>query len=468
MPREDSTFLHRCQHPHPRPSPPKRGRGERSSERSPPSLSCAVFALLVASTIARAEQPSPDGTATVAGTKTGQFHLEKIAGRHWFIDAEGRGFFALGVNHISAGMPREKREDQAWGKAVARQLRSWNFNCAGYAATPPALMNEMPFFAFINLAHCSHFLLAEQFWFDDVFDPSFQDDVRRRIRRVCAPLAKNPNLIGYYWTDTPEWDLDLARQHRGTDWVSSIRVRSSQTPGKQRYIKFLGAAYRDDVMAFNRAYGLAAPSFAWLLTHDFHGLDLKKPEVRRDDENFLGEIAAELYRVSGEAFRQEGGGHLICGDLYLQYRHTEPVLRAAARHVDLMLIQPMDKPGGPAADRGKFDDAFFENLHTLTGKPIMIGDHQFSFRTREHPVTMWQQFPTAAAAVQAHASYCQAAAAKPFVIGYMRCQYRSVYDPTQKMLKQGLLQTSGEPYPEYPELIARTNRRVLDQLFAKK
>jgi hypothetical protein len=404
----------------------------------------------------------------VTGKKTGQFHLEKVAGRHWFIDPEGQGFFALGMNHISAGMPREKREDENWGKAVAQQLRSWNFNCAGYAATPPAVMNQMPFFAFINLTHCSHFLFPDQFWFDDVFDPGFQDDVRRRIRRLCAPLAKNPNLIGYYWTDTPEWDLDLARRHRGTDWVSSIRVRGSQAAGKQRYVKFLRGAYRDDLTALNKAYRLAAPSFTWLLTHDFHGLDLKQPEIRRDDEAFLGEIATELYRVTAEGFRQDGGGHLVCGDLYLQYRHPEIVLRAAARHVDLILIQPMDKPGGDPKDRGKFEDKFFEDLHTLTGKPIMIGDHQFSFRTEAHPTTMWQQFPTAAAAAKAHEAYLLAAAAKPFMIGYMRCQYRSVYDTDRKLLKQGLLQVNGEPYTEYAELITRTNQRVLDLLFSKK
>ena len=81
---------------------------------------------------------------------------------------------------------------------------------------------------------------------------------------------------------------------------------------------------------------------------------------------------------------------------------------------------------------------------------------------------MWQQFPTPAAAAQAQASYCLAAVAKPFMIGYMRCQYRSVYDEDRKLLKQGMLQINGEPYAEYPELIARTNQRVLDRLFGKK
>jgi hypothetical protein len=128
----------------------------------------------------------------------------------------------------------------------------------------------------------------------------------------------------------------------------------------------------------------------------------------------------------------------------------------------------MDKPEGDASERGKFDGKFFEELHQLTGKPIMIGDHQFSFRTEAHPITMWQQFPTAADAAKAHEAYLLAAAAKPFLIGYMRCQYRSVYDPERKLLKQGLLQVDGEPYAEYPELTARTNQRVLDLLFGKK
>jgi hypothetical protein len=318
------------------------------------------------------------------------------------------------------------------------------------------------------VTHCSHFLFPEQFWFDDVFDPAFQADVRNRVRRLCTPLAVNPNLIGYYWTDTPEWDLDHARRHRGTDWVSSLRARGSQAAGKRRYVQFLRGTYRDDLPAFNRAYQLAAPSFAWLLTHDFHGLALTRPEVRRDDEAFLGDIASELYRITAEAFRQDGGGHLVCGDLYLQHRHPEVVLRAAARHLDLLLLQPTEQPDGRALDPGTFDVRFFDDLHRLTGKPILIGDHQFSFRTEAYPTTMWRQFPTAADAARAHEAYCLAAAARPYLVGYMRCQYRSVYDPDRKLLKQGLLRTDGEPYPDYPELIARTNRRVLDLVFGKK
>lgn len=40
------------------------------------------------------------GALAVRGTKTGRWHIQKVAGRHRFVTPAGHGFYALGVNHI--------------------------------------------------------------------------------------------------------------------------------------------------------------------------------------------------------------------------------------------------------------------------------------------------------------------------------------------------------------------------------
>ncbi|HQY06510.1 MAG TPA: hypothetical protein PLQ52_10640, partial [Lacunisphaera sp.] len=51
--------------------------------------------------------------------------------------------------------------------------------------------------------------------------------------------------------------------------------------------------------------------------------------------------------------------------------------------------------------------------------------------------------------------------ARPYLIGYFRCQYLTVYKDHIKRYKQGLLRPDGRPFEEYVRSIATTNREVL-------
>lgn len=97
--------------------------------------------------------------------------------------------------------------------------------------------------------------------------------------------------------------------------------------------------------------------------------------------------------------------------MYLQAAHPDEVLEEAMPHIDLLLIQPT---GNPAAKEPKdhFNAAPFDRLHQTYGKPIIIGDHQFSFATPEFPLTMWVQYPSAAEAVAAYGA-CPARSGGP-------------------------------------------------------
>lgn len=79
---------------------------------------------------------------------------------------------------------------------------------------------------------------------------------------------------------------------------------------------------------------------------------------------------------------------------------------------------------------------------------------------------MWFQYPGAAEAVAAYGAYLREATARPYMVGYNRCQIRDVVQP-DGMLKQGLLQHNGEPYPDFASQIAVFNRQTLDALYNK-
>lgn len=86
-----------------------------------------------------------------------------------------------------------------------------------------------------------------------------------------------------------------------------------------------------------------------------------------------------------------------------------------------------------------------KRFHTVTGKPVLICDHTISFPTADHPRTIFEQMPDEAAAARATGDFLQAAFAKPWMIGYLRCQYIDRPAGYGRGLRQGIVASDGTP-----------------------
>jgi hypothetical protein len=173
----------------------------------------------------------------VNGAKTRQPRpLYRIGQRHgrWILIApDGSPFISLGVVHTGAvpGFRDEACERRIpLTEQIAANLHQWGFNTAGYHH-PNELRDRMPFLADTYIAWVIY--SAPRPRYPDVFG-GYGGAVRRAVHQMCAPVKSNPNLIGYYWTDTPRWDLDTARRLVNDDWVSAIRRGQAIYRGKQR------------------------------------------------------------------------------------------------------------------------------------------------------------------------------------------------------------------------------------------
>lgn len=383
------------------------------------------------------------------GAESLRFRIDQTGERAAIVTPAGERLFLLGLNHVGESAPRDPAARSAFIAEATSRMRQWGFNNLGYGA-PDDARDALPFLAQIQLTQGSHYQEAAQFTYLDIFDPEFQRTTREKIRSYCAVTAGHPNLIGYYWSDTPRWDIDLARRLRGDDWVSALRRLPAASAGKRAYVDFLRERYRDNPGQYSAAYAHSIASFDDLLVFDFREFDRSNPAGRADDEMFLGRIARELYQVIGGAFREYAPGRLLFGERYKLYDHPEVVLREAVKWIDVLSIQPGPEVGprpGPGRDETVFDGATFDRLHELTGKPILICDHQVSFRTPEHPVTLWHQAPDTGTANGWIEKFLLAAAASPYVVGYQRCQYvDSMRTDRGNMLKQGLVDVNGMPH----------------------
>jgi hypothetical protein len=385
------------------------------------------------------------------------FRIGKRGKRDCLIDPQGTPFFSLGIVHAGAYPEGEGQElfERKYGgdwanliPKIVSDFEEWGFNTAGYHS-PMGMLEHMPFMRDSYPAPISYWMGTPAY--PDVFDPAYRQKVQKDLESVCAPVRGHGNLIGYYWTDTPRWDLNRARSQCGTDWVSAIRSLPPTAPGKRRYVAYLREVCRDPAEIQVYAGG-ATPTCDGLLQVDFAGLDLDHPVVMRHDRAFLRLIARQYYGVAFEATRRADPDHLLFGDRYLVGDMPPEVLQEALPFVDVLSVQPYEST---------FDRAFFDDLYARTGKPILICDHAINFPTETHPQTVWPQRPTEQEAAQAYAAYLWALFESPYVIGYHRCQYIDRVLSGSSLLKQGFLRADETPYDILLDTVRQIHRQLL-------
>jgi hypothetical protein len=330
------------------------------------------------------------------------------------------------------------------------RFSDWNLTTLGYGA-PTVLRAKAPWFGTITVAriekHCSQpkLISRDGYEFPDVFDTGWETAVKQAFVNEVAPSRDEPMLVGWFWTDTPTWDVLRTRALRGTEWVSVVRTLNAGRPGREAYAAFLEARYANRLTDLNAFYGLSLGSFAALRDADLSHVAVGRHVVQEDDRAFLGIIARRYYEVVGKAQRQADPNHLVFGDRYLAGDHPEEVLQAVKPWIDAVAVQPGDRYSPLYPPSTEFPNPEIQMLHTVTGKPVLICDHAISFPSATHPLTIFEQMPDEPSAAKATGSFLAAAFAKPWMLGYLRCQYIDRPAGFGRGLRQGLLQADGTP-----------------------
>ncbi|MEL6110563.1 MAG: hypothetical protein AAFU85_31535, partial [Planctomycetota bacterium] len=271
-----------------------------------------------------------------------------------------------------------------------------------------------------TLAYCQPFKVLEiPHWRadvpDDNFHDVFSDQFARRCddlaKRVAAPVANDPFLLGYTMTDCPLFTEEDCRER--TDVIGGARRPSrigfprrlrnlgAEAAGKQAYVRLLRKLYQDSIAAFNQTYATSFESFDALATarqwrpHT----ELSNANETRDNIEFLKLVVDQYYRTAKRAIRSYDPNHLFIGDklnantdsidtvlpvtsrytdcvfyqMYARYEVQKPGLDRWSRSVDLpfingdsaftMVTETMPRPYGPVADdlqqRAEWTEEFF-------------------------------------------------------------------------------------------------------------
>lgn len=146
---------------------------------------------------------------TLSFPATGYFRTAQADGRWWLVTPTGQPFYAAGVDHVSASgdidqvtlqcpycqsIAADYPNAAAWGTATLARLRSWGVNTLGPYSDNSTLGTQMPFEVQLSMASG-----------DDWFAPSFVTNADAVAAADVAPLANNPNVIGFFTDSELTW-----------------------------------------------------------------------------------------------------------------------------------------------------------------------------------------------------------------------------------------------------------------------
>ncbi|MFC1737356.1 hypothetical protein ACFL1X_14685 [Candidatus Hydrogenedentota bacterium] len=429
----------------------------------------------------------------VKASKTGFFRVAELEGRWWFIDPEGNAFLSLGLNHISPellfkGYNRAKNEERygpapdpfkfdefrkspgwdIWNETLREDYRKWGMNTIGALSNITSCPPEIPYAICINFANICHWMPASEIRFPDVFSNSFEKHCDEIARRRCSAHARNPNLIGYFYADTPILSRECARRKSGDlqydlvrgpvpIWPDAMKSVLGKGAGKEVYVELMHERY-GDITAFNSVYSTNCESFDTLFRrHDLAELQPADPErAAQDDETLLWLILDRFYQVARDAIRRYDADHLILGD---RYNGNSVVPDAAIEtmkpYVDVFSVQYY---GFYEEQRNDL-----EKWHRITGKPVFLTDSCFSATDENMPNPFGPHVDSQEARAAAYEEYARAVFALPYVIGWNWCGYIDEWTVSEGPRQHsGVKDAFENPYEPLVETMRRVNRNVYD------
>jgi agarase len=314
------------------------------------------------------------GGSSTGFTATGYFTTVHEHGRWFFVTPTGQPFFSTGVDHVASDPDTDQVTGRcpycetiqsqypstaAWESATVAQLRSWGFNSLGPFSDDSEFGSQMPYSVQLTMASG-----------DDWFAPSFVTNADDVAATQVAPLADDPDLIGWYTDSELTWGPDI--ENDNTELQDYLELPAG-SPGLAVALQYVG---------------------------------------RPDD--FLYALATRYFQVTTAAIRMYDPHHLILG-VKAEGQYVQPqLLEAAGHYVNVFSIDDYDlQPGYAPSIHALWPQylpvtARFANFEKYAKIPIMVAEYSFIGDTSQTPDTVpgvYAVFPTQSARALAYADY---------------------------------------------------------------
>jgi hypothetical protein len=413
---------------------------------------------------------------------TGFFRTEKVNGKWWLVDPEGRLFFSHGIDCVRMldTTPIDERESwfedfpgkqpefgdflskgyalkghyagrspqcfsfaaanllrkygSGWKtdcpRVIHQRLRSWGINTiANWSDETIRLMRLTAYTDSIGSGRAKMLEGSEGYWgkFPDVFDPSFAVAVRESMASRKGKSAADPWCIGYFSDNEMSWGDELS--------LALAALRSpSQQKAKQVFIEDLKQKYVE-IEKLNESWGAHYASWEDL-SASREAPD--KQKARGDLESFNTRSAEQYFRTVREAIKGVAPKQLYLGCRFAWVNARAAT--AAAKFCDVVSYNLYQRSVADFRFNGGAD------------VPLIIGEFHFGALDRGMFHTGLVPVANQAARAQAYRDYVQGALRHPNFVGCHWFQYQDepvtgrVYDEENYQI--GFVDVADSPYEE--------------------
>lgn len=404
---------------------------------------------------------------------TGYFRVDKIDGKWWLIDPEGRLFWSHGVCTVAnraitnlskarrplfaelpePGTPEHKtgivvrnkiwffdflrvntmrKYGEGWEDTIDslthRRLRAWGVNTLG-AWSEQSLIDDgrTPYTEMLHVWHGPKDIEKTP----DPFEPGFEKRYRDAVAKLAAKRGEDPWMLGVFIDNEIHWHNNM---------IERVLALGADQPAYNRFVEVLKQQYTT-LDALNRAWGSNSPGWNKLRPG-------KTDTWKQDREALYARMADRYYRVVKKAMDE-----LLPNHLYLGSRvHTAPaiVIRQMADHVDVYSANHYAPLAGTA---GLPQDA---------DVPVIISE--FHFGTIDRGVTGMSLCPVAdqKARERSYAAYMAAGLIHPQVVGahwFAYSDHSTVGRPNENY-QIGLIDITDTPYAGFTAMSRAIGERM--------
>lgn len=413
---------------------------------------------------------------------TGFFRTEKVNGKWWLVDPDGRLFFSQGIDCVRmtdntsveeranwfANFPGDQPEFKEffgtpfalkghyagrypksfsfaganllrkygvdWKKLypelIHQRLRSWGLNTiANWSDEATCRLRRTPYTDTISSRDAKLIEGSEGYWakFPDVFDPGFAAGLRRAMDGKQGQSAGDPWCLGYFCDNEMSWGNELSLA------LATLKSPADQA-AKQAFIADLKAKY-GDIAKLNEAWGTTHASWDALL----------QARQAPDKQKAGDDLAAFYTRIAEQYFRTVRDTVKLVAphQLYLGCRFASGNARAAAaaaKYCDVVSYNLYRRSVADFQFNGGAD------------VPLIIGEFHFGALDRGMFHTGLVPVANQAARAQAYQDYVRGAVRHPQFVGTHWFQYKD--EPTtsraldEENFQIGFVDIADTPYPE--------------------
>jgi hypothetical protein len=426
---------------------------------------------------------------------TGFFHVQKRQGKWWLVDPAGKLFWSHGIDCVRAAnaTPIATREryfrvlpdkdspfakfygeagwapqgyykdhspyrtydftranllrkygedfEQVFADITHRRFESWAVNTiANWSDDQIYLSRRTPYTATISF-EARKLEGSEGYWgkFYDVFDPSFETNLRKRLEQERGQTAGDPWCIGYFVHNELAWGDD-------TSLALATLISPATQAAKIVFVEDLKVKYQT-IEELNQVWGTSHESWKVLLQNQKAP---DKAKARADLEEFYTKTAETYFSTIRRELKRVAADQLYLGCRFAWV--NDRAARAATKFCDVVSynrytysVQDTKLPDG-------------------VDMPVIIGEFHFGALDRGLFHTGLRRTENQKDRAVKYADYVRGALRNPYIVGTHWFQYMDQATTGRgdgENYQIGFLDICDRPYPE----IVRAAREVGNSMY---